>query len=380
MNILEETQKIRRHLHMYPELGLDVEGTAQYIETYLGNSGLETERRAGTAVIAYIEGKDSSKPLLAIRSDMDACPMQEENDFEFRSKRPGIMHACAHDGHMAILLGLAKMLKEEQFIPEGPVKLIFQPAEETGEGAQKLISAGVLNDVDTIIGYHLWPVLEPGFVQINDGVQMAGSDRFEIVLTGKGGHGAYPSEALNPINGAVAICTEINKILDRIPIPEPVALSIGRIESGTAYNIIPERAVLEGSLRTLALDTRRLLIEEIQNITKRIAEAYKIKQEVYLEQIAPALLNKPEVVSLIEAAVEGSGEKLAAKNKPILASEDFAFYLQERPGAYFFIGAGMDRQGVFLHNPKFDFCEAAMVIGIKVLKSIINGYWKQNVL
>jgi len=376
MDILAETRKVRRHLHMYPELGLNVERTAQYIEAYLNNIGLVPERSIGTAVIAYIEGRDNSRPLLALRADMDACSVQEENEFEFRSQRAGIMHACAHDGHMAILLGLAKMMKEEQFVPDGPVKLIFQPAEETGEGAKNLIAAGVLKDVDTIIGYHIWPDLEVGCIQINDGAQMAGSDRFKITLVGKGGHGAYPSKALNPINGAVEICAEINKILNRIRIPEPVALSIGRIESGTAFNVIPEVAVFEGSLRTLALAARKLLLEEIQNIIKSIAGAHKLKAEIFLEQIAPALLNNPTVVQEIKAAVQTSGEKLAEKNEPVMASEDFGFYLQEKPGAFFFIGAGKNTEGIFLHSPRFDFDERAMAVGVKVLANIIKGHWR----
>jgi len=239
-----------------------------------------------------------------------------------------------------------------------------------------LIAAGVLKDVDTIIGYHIWPDLEVGCIQINDGAQMAGSDRFKIILTGNGGHGAYPSKALNPIYGAAEICTEINKILKRIPITEPAVLSISRIESGTAYNIIPEVAVLEGSIRTLAVATRRLLIEEIQNLTGSIAQAHQLKTEIYWQQIAPILLNDPAVGGLIKAAVQASGEKLAAKNEPVMASEDFGFYLQEKPGAFFFIGAGQNTEGIFLHNPRFDFDERAMVAGVNVLANIIRRYWQ----
>lgn len=376
-NILEEARRIRRHLHMYPELGFELEGTAHFIETYLHNIGIKTERIAGTGVVAYIQGRDESKSILAFRSDMDACPLQEETSLDFKSKNNGIMHACGHDAHMAILLSMAKYLSQGKYVPEGTIKLMFQPAEEIGTGARALISAGILEDVGTIIGYHLWPEWEPGIVEIKDGVQMAGSDQFKIILTGLGGHGAYPFKTHNPINGAAEICLGINMILSRVlKTLDYASLSIGKIESGTTFNVIPEVAVVEGSLRTLSPETRKAILQEIKNITENIAKVYGLKSEFNTEQIAPILINDPFITGLVQKASLDAGQQLAGLSQPVMVSEDFAFYLQERPGAFFFIGAGQKSSNAFLHNPEFNFDENAMQNAFLILISIIRRYWR----
>ena len=361
---------------MYPELGFDLDGTASFIETYLSDIGIRTERVAGTGVIAYIPGRDKNKPVLALRSDMDACPLVEETDLEFESRNKGKMHACAHDAHIAILLTLTKYLMNKSYVPEGNIKLIFQPAEEIGAGAKELIAAGVLGDVETIIGYHLWPDCKLGEIQIKSGAQMAGSDRFKITLTGKGGHGAYPFKALNPINGLAEICSGINMILSRIlKTLEYATLSIGKIESGTTFNVIPEVAVIEGSVRTLASETRNLILQEIKGTTENIAKVYSLKSEIDIEQIAPILMNNSITTKLILKAAKQAGQKIVEEQQhPVMVSEDFAFYLQERKGAFFLVGAGKNEETTFLHNPKFDINEDAMQNAILTLTEIIQGY------
>jgi amidohydrolase len=361
---------------MYPEVGFELEGTACFIETYLNDIGIKTERIAGMGIIGYIAGKDKTKPVLALRSDMDACPLQEETNLDFKSKNRGFMHACGHDAHMAILLTLAKYLSEVNYVPEGSIKLIFQPAEEIGTGAKTLIAEGVLEDVEAIIGYHLWPEWESGIIQAKDGAQMAGSDKFKITLTGRGGHGAYPFKALNPINGAAEICSGINMIPGRVlKTLEYASLSIGKIKSGTIFNVIPEVAVIEGSLRTLAFENRQLILEEIKNITENIAKAYRLKSDLNFRQIAPILMNDSGLAELIRKAAQEAGQKLVKTNRPVMVSEDFAFYLQERPGTLFLIGAGQKEANTFLHNPQFDLDENAMQNAILTLAEIIKGYW-----
>lgn len=375
-DILKEARQIRRHLHTYPEVGFELEGTACFIETYFKNMGMKTERIAGTGVIAYLAGKDKTKPVLALRSDMDACPLQEETDLAFKSQNQGLMHACGHDAHMAILLTLAKYLSEVNYVPEGGLKLIFQPAEEIGTGAKTLIAEGVLEDVGAIIGYHLWPEWEPGIIQAKDGAQMSGNDKFVITLSGRGGHGAYPFKALNPINGAAEICSGINMIPSRVlKTLEYASLSIGRIESGKIFNVIPEMAVIEGSLRTLALENRQLILEEIKNITENIAKAYRLKSDFSFQQIAPILMNDSVLAGLIRKAAQEAEQKLITTNRPVMVSEDFAYYLQEKPGALFLIGAGQKETKTFLHNPQFDLDENAMQNAILTLAEIIKGYW-----
>lgn len=375
MEILEEAVRLRRHLHMYPELGFDVEHTAKFIDSYLSELGIRTERIAGTGVVAYIQGKNDANPVLALRSDMDACPIQEETGLDYKSQNHGVMHACGHDAHMAILLSLAKYLTQSKYVPEGNVKLIFQPAEEIGTGAKGLIAEGVLDDVDAIVGYHLWPHWDPGTIQVKDGVQMAGSDRFKINLTGKGGHGAYPSEALNPINGAAEICLGINMILSRVlKTLDYASLSIGKLESGTTFNVIPDTAIIEGSLRTLSSDTRETILREIANITDNIARVFRLKSAVYLEQIAPILNNDPIIIELVKTAIAAAGQQLVEISEPVMVSEDFAFYLERKPGVFFLLGARKEGTEAFLHNAKFDINEIAMQKAILTLAMVVKTY------
>ena len=379
--LLQEMVNLRRHFHMYPELGGEEFATCEYIQNYLQELGIQNERLGATGVIGLIPGSGRSAKVLAIRADIDALAVQEETELEFKSKHDGIMHACGHDGHTAILLGLARYLKEQNYLPAGTVKLIFQPAEEKGgdAGARGLIQKGCLKnpDVTAIIGYHLWPELESGQYMINNGAQMAGNDRFKITITGKGGHGAYPARANNPINGAVAVCTAINSIPARLfSAGDYTALSVCRLAGGTSFNIIPAEAVIEGSVRTTSLETREKVLEAIEAAAKNICQGYGLSCQVEAGQIAPLLLNTPEIAELARQAVTASGLEVVPDTAPAMVSEDFGHYLQHVPGAFMLIGARPQRgEAYFLHNPKFDFDSTAMKHTVRVLAEFIERFF-----
>ncbi|MFO7172907.1 MAG: amidohydrolase [Bacillota bacterium] len=360
----------RRHLHAHPELSFQETETSRYIQEHLRRFGIPFTLPAGTAVVGVIEGRRPGRTV-AIRADIDALPIEEENTFPFRSTRPGVMHACGHDGHTAILLGVARLLAESPDFP-GRVKLIFQHAEETPPGgAQALVAAGVLADVDHVIGLHLISSIPTGKAAILTGPQMASADNFTARIVGQGGHGASPHEAVDSIVAAAAAVMNLQTVVSRRVDPLlPAVVTVGQLHAGTAANVIAPVAVLEGTIRALDEETRRLLHAEVRRILEATAGAYGARAEVEIAGGYPPLVNHPHEAEVFRAVCrEALGPDWNHPIRPFMGGEDFAYYLRERPGAFLFLGCRNEAKGACWphHHPRFTIDEDALPLGVEIL-------------
>lgn len=374
--------EIRRHLHRHPELSFREEKTAEYIMAELGRLGLDGQRVAGTGVYAVI---DSGRPgpAVAVRADIDALPVQEENDVPYASTVPGVSHACGHDGHTAILLGLASMLQKYRENIRGMVILLFQPAEEsTPGGALPVVESGVLEGVDAILGLHLTTILPTGVVGLRPGPLMASIDSFKVEIIGRGGHGSRPHECIDPIvTGAQLVRSWQGIVSHRVDPLEPVVLTVGTFNAGTAGNVIPQSAVLTGTVRTLSEETRDLVEAEFRRTTEKICEAAGAGVNIGYERGYPVLVNHDKLTGLVGEAAGACPEvNVLQLPQPIMGSEDFAYYGRLCPAAYFFLGAGNTGKGYIHpnHSPRFDFDEEALPAGVRVFLATLERLWNQN--
>jgi amidohydrolase len=366
----------RRYLHERPEISWHESGTTDYIERRLRELGLADIRRGfgGTdsGVTADLAGYEDG-PCVALRADMDALPITEENDVEYRSKNSGAMHACGHDGHMAAMLGAAEILSGMRAEIKGRVRFIFQPAEEIGEpsGALEMVNEGVLDGVDAIGGMHLWSFVKAGIVQWRAGPVMASSDRLNVSFTGKGGHGAMPHTAIDPIVTSAAYINAIQTIISRETDPTDAAVvTIGKINAGETFNIIPGRAELLGSLRSFSPDIRDGMEERLKRIADGIASAYRCEAETAVTYMIPCVSNDAALTkTLRETAGELVGEDFVEESPPMMISEDFSRYQEKVPGTFFFLGAGNEAIGASHphHSPKFDIDESVLPLGAALL-------------
>lgn len=371
--IFHEIVEIRRDFHMYPELSQEEFRTNEKISSYLDEMGIEHERNvATTGLVGIIRGKKPGRTV-GLRADMDALPIVENNDLTYKSRHHGIMHACGHDVHMAINLGVGKILKEMEDDLEGNIKLIFQPAEETVGGAKRIINEGFLDNprVDYILALHLMPRLEASEVELKYGKLNAANDEFLITIEGRGGHGAYPEEAIDPILVGGHIIVGLQSLVSRNTSPlNPVVLSFGQIKSGTKNNIIPARLKLSGTLRTLDKETQAFAMERISEISKSIAQAYGARARVDFIEGYPPLINNNEVVDVLnEVARESLGHnKVFIKELPSMGADDFSFFLEEVKGAYYYLGCGNKAKGYKspIHNENFLVDEECIKTGILV--------------
>ncbi len=362
---------LRRYFHSYPELSFQEYNTQQKIMNELSASGLSPIPLAGTGVMADIHGCQPGKTV-AIRADIDALPLQDELDKPFVSKCPTVCHACGHDGHTAALLGIAKILNTIKDDLCGTVRLLFQPAEEKiPGGALTMIEQGSLNDVDVIIGAHLWQPLPIGSVGIVSGAMMAAGDRFEITVTGHGGHGSMPHQTIDPLLTAANLVVGLNQIVSRNVDPlESAVLSIGAFHAGNAFNIIPGSAVLQGTVRTFSQVTRTAIFDQIEKITAGICSAAGATYTLTKELGYPPLINDPHVAAVLSTtARQYLGDQAALPIKPVTVSEDFAYYLEKIPGAFIFIGAGNQAQGIIYphHHERFDIDELSLRYAMEIL-------------
>lgn len=360
----------RRRFHMYPEISGAEKETAAFIVSELKSMGLDVkENIAGFGVVATLWG-DPRKKCVAIRADMDALPIDEKNDCSYKSRHPGLMHACGHDTHMAMVLGAAKMLSEHK--SGGTVKFIFQPREEKAPGgARDMVAAGVLKNpnVDAIIGTHITNAYPVGSVALIDGAAMALADDFELTVYGKGGHCASPHQSVDTITVAAQIIEAFQSIRSRRIDPhEPVVISIGTIHGGAAQNIIPEEVVMTGTLRATNYETRDKVLEymrqTLDGITAVWGASYKL---TYLEGYPP-VINAPLLNMIIADIIKGlPGIQVAEMKKPLMAGEDFSYYGREVPAVFFFTGSGSQRCCQTWHENCFDIEEDALLVGAKVL-------------
>lgn len=366
----ERLTALRRDLHRHPELAFQEHRTAERLEAELRElRPADLRRVAGTGVVARLRGRDPRAPVVAVRGDIDALPIQEETGLEFASEVPGVMHACGHDAHAAWTVGAAHLLAAEP--AEGDVLIVLQPAEEVGRGAAALLDAGALDGVAAIFGGHVDRRFAVGEVVAQEGPLAAAADVFEVELIGRGAHGARPHEAADPVVGAAALVQALQTIVSRRLNPaHPGVVSVGSIHGGSAPNIIPERVTLSGTLRATDAETRRLLLDEVRRIADATAALHGLRARVDLELGPPPLVNSPEAAAWAREAARGLlGERAL---RPLgflnLAGEDFACYLERMPGCFLRIGAREPgTEATPAHSPRFFPAEESVWVGAAVL-------------
>ncbi|MFQ7257383.1 M20 metallopeptidase family protein [Intestinibacter bartlettii] len=350
---------IRHQIHMNPELGFEEYETSKLVASELEKLGIEvTKNVAKTGVVGLIKGGYPGKTV-ALRADMDALRINEEGDYEFKSKNPGVMHACGHDGHTASLLGVAMMLNEIKDELHGNVKLIFQPAEEVEGGALPMIKEGVLENpkVDAVFGGHLWGSIEEGKVAVKHGAMMASPDIFTIKINGKGGHAGVPHASVDPVPIMAQVITALQTIVSRKNDPtNPLVISCCNVHSGECHNAIPTEALIQGTVRTLNNDTRDFAEETIEKFVKGIVESQGASYEFEFIRQFPPLVNDKNMADVLEKAAKKivGDENVFELATPSMGGEDFAFYTEEVPSSFAFVGMTKDVENPILHhNAKF---------------------------
>ncbi|EMR07785.1 N-acyl-L-amino acid amidohydrolase [Bhargavaea cecembensis DSE10] len=380
---LDEMIQIRRHLHMNPELSFEEEKTPEYIANYLEALGIEVRRHVGgRGVVGTIRGGRPGKTI-AFRADFDALPIQEATDVPYKSAVPGVMHACGHDGHTASLLVFAKVMNEFREELVGNIVLIHQHAEEVNPGgALGMIEDGCLDGVDMVFGAHLQSLLPAGLIYSRDGYLQAAENTIRITVTGKGTHGAEPHNGHDPILAAAHIMTVLQSVVSRNADPlGQLVISIGQFHSGSAGNVIPQKAEMEGTMRVFDEELRQLGAQRIREIAEYTAKALGCTAEADVEYGYDAVKNHTEGVRVIEQAVASvCGDGVYREIDPVMPAEDFAYYLQHRPGAYFFVGAKVEDGRIAYphHHEKFDFHEPALAMAARTFAGIFIEAQKQN--
>ncbi len=357
----EHMVALRRDFHRHPETAFEEHRTAEKVEEELRHLGLEPVRIGKTGVMADIVGNPGGKTF-ALRADMDALRVEEETGLDFASEKKGYMHACGHDAHTATLLGAAALLVSRKKSFKGALRLIFQPAEENVEGAAVLIREGVLEGVDAIFGQHVWASLESGKVSIEDGPRMAGADRFTIHIKGKGGHAGLPHETVDAAVVTSATVLALQSIVSREMNPlEPVVVSMGEVHSGSRYNVIADKGLIDGTVRTFSEEVRQYIPEAIERVAKNTARTYRAEAEVEYVMGVPVTKNDPTVAALArESARKILGEDCFESVPPVGGAEDFSRYVEVVPGAFGFFGGKSSDPEVSKshHHPKFDIDES----------------------
>ncbi|WP_062238404.1 M20 family metallopeptidase [Fictibacillus sp. FJAT-27399] len=367
--VKDQVVKWRRHLHMYPELSFSEEQTSQFIYQMLQSFGnLELSRPTKNSVMATLTGNEPGR-VLAIRADIDALPIMEENDFDFVSRRPGVMHACGHDGHTAMLLGAAKILSQKKDELQGEIRFIFQHAEELYPGgAEEMVQAGVMDGVDAVIGTHLWSPLEVGKIGIVYGPMMAAPDTFFLTVHGKGGHAALPHQTIDSIAIASQVVTNLQHIVSRNTDPlEQLVLSVTKFTGGTTHNVIPGSVEICGTVRSFNPAVREQAPKLMEQVIKGITDAHGAAYEFRYENGYRAVINQDEVTRFLhETAEELYGAEQVELMKPNMVAEDFSAFLQKADGCFFFTGAGNKAKGITYphHHARFTIDEDALEQGV----------------
>lgn len=374
-----EMVEIRRYLHQHPELSFKEYKTAAFIANYYEKLGIPYRKNVGgNGVIATLTGGLPGKTI-AFRADFDALPIHDEKDVPYRSQVDGVMHACGHDGHTAILLTLAKVLQKFQDQLPGNVVFLHQHAEErTPGGARSMIDDGALDNVDAVFGAHLWATEELGVLQTSKNVLMAGADRFEITIQGKGGHGAVPHQTKDAVVIGAEVVLSLQKIISRQLDPLATAvLTIGKFDAGNDFNIIADQAKLIGTVRYLQQDVQTQMMNDMERIINGICLSHGCSYEMDYEKGYPPLINHETEAEVVrQAASKIEDLKMVEEIQPMMSSEDFSYYLLEKPGAYFFIGAKKAGHDYPHHHPKFDFDERVMPMIAKTFAQTYLDYQK----
>lgn len=375
-DLQDEITAWRRDIHENPELLFEVHRTAALVAEKLKAFGCdEVVTGIGkTGVVGVIKGKKPGRgKTIGLRADMDALPIEEATNAPYKSKTPGVMHACGHDGHTAILLGAAKYLAETRNF-SGSAVVIFQPAEEGGGGGREMCNDGMMSrfGVDEVYGLHNMPGIGIGQFAIRPGPLMAAADRFEITIEGKGGHAARPHASIDPVVTASQIIVALQTIAARNVDPlDSIVVSVTAVEAGKAFNVIPQTAVLRGTVRTLQEETRQLAAKRIKSIVNHFSDAFDCVASIDYEFGYPVTVNHAQETDYaISVAREVAGESnVETETAPLMGAEDFSFMLNERPGAYIFLGNG-DTAGV--HHPAYDFNDAAIPFGVSYMARLVE--------
>ena len=374
-DVTRDVIELRRDIHRYPELGFEEIRTAGIVADRLDRLGYEVRTKIGaTGVVGIMRSKRPGRTVL-LRADMDALPIQEETGLPFASANDGKMHACGHDGHVAILLGAAQIIAQRQDELSGTIVLCFQPAEEGKGGAREMIRDGVLEDpyIDRVYGLHLLSQAPSGVIRVRPGPVMASSDSIEITIRGKGGHGAAPHETNDPILTAAQFVTSVQSIVSRRVEPiEPAVVTIGAIHGGTIHNVIPDDVRLLGTVRAYSPEVRAQMEPRIQTILRGSCEAHGATYDLNYEWRYPVTANDPDEAAYVRAlASRVLGEERSEDMRPTMGAEDFSFMLEQRPGCFFFLGTQCDeRTAAPHHNARFSIDEAALETGVRMMVAL----------
>lgn len=376
----QELVALRQDLHAHPELGFQELRTSGIVAGALEALGVEVHRGIGkTGVVGVIRGQRHDSGLsVGLRADMDALPIKEEGNAAYCSTVPGLMHACGHDGHTTVLLGAAKYLMQHRHF-NGTAVLIFQPAEEGLGGAQAMVEDGLFErfPCDSIYALHNWPALPAGTIGINPGPMMAASDRWEVTIEGRGGHGAHPYQTIDPIVVAAQMITALQTIVSRNVHPlESAVISVGHIQAGSAKapSVIPGRVLLVGTVRTFSDAVQQVVESRMRALIASVAQAFGATAELKYHRSYPATINSAKQANFVaDVATELFGAAHVVRDLiPSMGSEDFSYMLKKRPGAYFRLGQGGAEQGRLLHNANFDFNDAVIPVGSALFAALVE--------
>jgi amidohydrolase len=370
----------RRDLHRHPELGYEEFRTAGIVADELNRLGLEVQTGVGkTGVVGILEGAQDG-PTVLVRADMDALPILEENTHDYTSTVPGKMHACGHDAHTTIALGVAKLLMAQRDQIKGRIKFVFQPAEEGGGGARAMIADGVLGDPrpDVSVGLHVWADMPVGVIGLTDGSMMAGASLFRVVLTGHGGHGAMPHLTIDPVPVAGLLISALNGVVGRkVDALSGAVLTVTSVRtSSEAYNVIPQSVELRGTLRTFEHEVAQQLEQRIREISTALASAHECRAEIEVNHLTIPVVNDAQVYQRVHKVFTGFGDAVQIQPVRTMASEDVSFLMDDIPGLYFFVGAGNAERGITYghHHPRFDIDEDVLPLSVALLSSAVAEY------
>jgi amidohydrolase len=374
--------EIYRHLHSHPELSGLEHQTSAYVAGVLSSSGLHIREAVGrTGVIGELSSPGQDPRLLAIRADMDALPIQEKTGLDFASRYAGVMHACGHDVHTTVGLGAAMVLAQLREELAGPIRFLFQPAEEISQGARWMIADGVMDQVSAILSLHVFPSVPAGSVAIRYGALTAAADDLEITIVGESGHGARPHEAVDAIWIASQVITTLQQAISRTQNPlRPVVLTIGQIQGGRAPNVIADQVQLRGTVRSLHPETSATLPDWIETIVAGVCKPYGAQYQLRYNHGVPSVQNDLGLSQILEAAAQEAwgAERVQILPEPSLGAEDFALYLDHAPGAMFRLGVGAPNKANYpLHHPQFAVDEAAILTGVVTLAYAACKYWQR---
>lgn len=370
----DELQKYRQHLHAHPELSMEEFETAAFIERELAGCGFDRIRTGigKTGILATLKGARPG-PVTLLRADMDALPVTEEGDVPYRSQKPGVMHACGHDAHVAILLAAARALAKRRDAIKGTLVFCFQPGEEGFAGNKLMIEDGALEDphVDRTFALHVYTGLEAGKIGIRDGPFFASSDRIEINLLGKGGHGAMPHSSVDPIVAAAQLVVMLQTLASREMAPkDPVVVTIGSLHAGTTFNVIPDRALLQGTIRALDAAVRDSMPQRIERVVEGLCDALRLDYEFEYQWGYPPTVNDRAINDVVRAVgrdVVGEAN-VVDPHDIVMWAEDMAYMQAERPGSYFIVGARGQQKGVEpQHSARYDIDDRALEVGFKMM-------------